>query len=253
MPTSVLSDGTIRRLIEDGRIRIDPWDPGMLQPASVDLRLGPSFRVFHNFRVAAIDLADPPTQPDRACRADRRASRSSSIPASSAWAHRGMGRAARRHRRPDRGQVVARAPRADRPCDGRLRRPRLPGHADARDHQPDARPDHPLAGQADRPAVVHDARSARAAARTAIPTSAATTTASARRPSRATRAARPRRPAPSDKFAATCSPCLPRAAANPTRRGSTSRASCSWPGPSACSSTGTRRPSGPTGWAASAW
>jgi len=61
MPTSVLSDGTIRRLIEDGRIRIDPWDPRMLQPASVDLRLGPSFRVFHNFRVAAIDLADPPT------------------------------------------------------------------------------------------------------------------------------------------------------------------------------------------------
>ncbi len=61
MPTSVLSDGTIRRLIEDGRIRVDPWDPGMLQPASIDLRLGPSFRVFHNFRVAAIDLADPPT------------------------------------------------------------------------------------------------------------------------------------------------------------------------------------------------
>jgi dCTP deaminase len=61
MPTSVLSDGTIRRLIEEGRIRIDPWDPRMLQPASVDLRLGPSFRVFHNFRVAAIDLADPPT------------------------------------------------------------------------------------------------------------------------------------------------------------------------------------------------
>ena len=59
-PTSVLSDGTIRRLVEEGRIRIDPWDPGMVQPASVDLRLGPSFRVFHNHRVAAIDLDDPP-------------------------------------------------------------------------------------------------------------------------------------------------------------------------------------------------
>jgi dCTP deaminase len=33
----------------------------MVQPASVDLRLGESFRVFHNFRVPAIDLADPPT------------------------------------------------------------------------------------------------------------------------------------------------------------------------------------------------
>jgi dCTP deaminase len=61
MPGSVLSDGTIRRLVEEGRVRIDPWDPGMVQPASVDLRLGGSFRVFHNFRVPAIDLAAPPS------------------------------------------------------------------------------------------------------------------------------------------------------------------------------------------------
>src|SRR5689334_5007282 len=61
MPTSVLSDGTIRRLVDEGRISIKPWDPSMVQPASVDLNLGPSFRVFHNFRVPAIDLADPPT------------------------------------------------------------------------------------------------------------------------------------------------------------------------------------------------
>ena len=59
--TSVLSDGTIRRLVEEGRVRIDPWDPGMVQPASVDRRLGGSFRVFHNHRVPVIDLADPPT------------------------------------------------------------------------------------------------------------------------------------------------------------------------------------------------
>jgi deoxycytidine triphosphate deaminase len=57
---SVLSDGTIRRLVEEGRIRIDPWDPAMVQPASVDLKLGPSFRVFHNHRLPAIDLAEPP-------------------------------------------------------------------------------------------------------------------------------------------------------------------------------------------------
>ena len=57
---SVLSDGTIRRLVESGRIRIEPWDVSMLQPASIDLRLGDSFRVFHNHRIAAIDLADPP-------------------------------------------------------------------------------------------------------------------------------------------------------------------------------------------------
>ncbi len=60
MTSSVLSDGTIRRLVDEGRVRIEPWDPGMVQPASVDVRLGSSFRVFHNFRVPAIDLADPP-------------------------------------------------------------------------------------------------------------------------------------------------------------------------------------------------
>jgi len=59
-PTSVLSDGTITRLVDEGHITIEPWDPRMVQPASVDLRLGPSFRVFHNHRAAAIDLDDPP-------------------------------------------------------------------------------------------------------------------------------------------------------------------------------------------------
>jgi dCTP deaminase len=57
---SVLSDGTIVRLVEEGRVRIDPWDPALVQPASVDLRLGSSFRVFHNHRTSAIDLRDPP-------------------------------------------------------------------------------------------------------------------------------------------------------------------------------------------------
>jgi deoxycytidine triphosphate deaminase len=59
-PTAVLSDGTIRRLVESGRLRIEPWDPKMVQPASVDLKLGNSFLVFHNHRIQTIDLADPP-------------------------------------------------------------------------------------------------------------------------------------------------------------------------------------------------
>jgi dCTP deaminase len=59
-PAAVLSDGTILQLVQDGRIRIDPWDPGLVQPASVDLRLGDSFRVFHNHRASAIDLRRPP-------------------------------------------------------------------------------------------------------------------------------------------------------------------------------------------------
>jgi dCTP deaminase len=58
--TSVLSDGTIRRLVTEGHIVIEPWDEGMVQPASIDLRLGNSFRVFHNHRIGAIDLANIP-------------------------------------------------------------------------------------------------------------------------------------------------------------------------------------------------
>jgi dCTP deaminase len=58
--TSVLSDGTIRRLVAEGHIAIEPWDEGMVQPASIDLRLGDSFRVFHNHRIGAIDLANIP-------------------------------------------------------------------------------------------------------------------------------------------------------------------------------------------------
>ncbi|HEX3801812.1 MAG TPA: dCTP deaminase [Solirubrobacteraceae bacterium] len=59
-PASVLSDGTILQLVQQGRIGVEPWDPAMVQPASIDLRLGDSFRVFHNHRATAIDLRDPP-------------------------------------------------------------------------------------------------------------------------------------------------------------------------------------------------
>ena len=58
--TSVLSDATIAALVAAGRIRIDPWDADLVQPASVDLRLGDSFRVFHNHRTSSIDLRRPP-------------------------------------------------------------------------------------------------------------------------------------------------------------------------------------------------
>jgi dCTP deaminase len=57
----VLSDATIRQLVADDRLRITPWDQDAVQPASVDLKLGSSFRVFHNHRVTSIDLADPPS------------------------------------------------------------------------------------------------------------------------------------------------------------------------------------------------
>jgi dCTP deaminase len=55
----VLSDKTIRAEIEAGRIAIDPFDPTMVQPSSVDVRVDKSFRVFHNNRYAFIDVRQP--------------------------------------------------------------------------------------------------------------------------------------------------------------------------------------------------
>jgi dCTP deaminase len=55
----VLSDKSIREEIEAGRIAIDPFDPAMVQPSSVDVRVDRSFRVFHNNRYAFIDVRQP--------------------------------------------------------------------------------------------------------------------------------------------------------------------------------------------------
>jgi dCTP deaminase len=52
----VLSDRTIRRLIEEGRIEIDPYDPTLLQPSSLDVRVDRLFRVFRNSRYPFIDV-----------------------------------------------------------------------------------------------------------------------------------------------------------------------------------------------------
>ncbi len=52
---SVLSDGDIRTALQEGRIRVDPFDAACLQPSSVDLHLDRQFRVFHNHRYPFID------------------------------------------------------------------------------------------------------------------------------------------------------------------------------------------------------
>jgi deoxycytidine triphosphate deaminase len=54
-----LSDRTIRRLLDEGRIGIDPYDEGLLQPSSVDVRVDRFFRVFHNNRYPYIDVREP--------------------------------------------------------------------------------------------------------------------------------------------------------------------------------------------------
>ena len=55
----VLSDRTIARLLEEERIGIDPYDPELLQPSSVDVRVDRYFRVFHNARYPYIDVKEP--------------------------------------------------------------------------------------------------------------------------------------------------------------------------------------------------
>ena len=55
----VLSDRTIRRLLDEGRIEIDPYDAELLQPSSVDVRVDRYFRVFHNARYPYIDVKQP--------------------------------------------------------------------------------------------------------------------------------------------------------------------------------------------------
>ena len=53
----LLSDRDIRAQIEADRVRLDPFDDSMVQPASVDVRIDRFFRVFDNHKYAMIDPA----------------------------------------------------------------------------------------------------------------------------------------------------------------------------------------------------
>jgi dCTP deaminase len=55
----VLADRTIRRLVGEGRIAIDPFDDQLVQPSSVDVRVDRFFRVFRNARYPYIDVKRP--------------------------------------------------------------------------------------------------------------------------------------------------------------------------------------------------
>ena len=55
----VLSDRTIREEIAARRLVLEPFDPSAVQPASIDIRLERSFRVFRNARRAYIDVRQP--------------------------------------------------------------------------------------------------------------------------------------------------------------------------------------------------
>ncbi|ROR72685.1 dCTP deaminase [Bogoriella caseilytica] len=58
----LLSDRDIRTEIDAGRVRLDPYEPANIQPASLDVRVDRYFRLFDNHRYPAIDPAEE--QPD---------------------------------------------------------------------------------------------------------------------------------------------------------------------------------------------
>src|SRR5712691_10016963 len=55
----ILSDRSIREEVTAGRIVIDPFDDGCVQPSSVDLHVDAQFRVFRNNRYPFIDVKQP--------------------------------------------------------------------------------------------------------------------------------------------------------------------------------------------------
>jgi dCTP deaminase len=53
----LLSDRDIKAEIDTERVRLDPYDPGMIQPSSIDVRLDKFFRLFDNHKYPVIDPA----------------------------------------------------------------------------------------------------------------------------------------------------------------------------------------------------
>lgn len=54
----LISDRDIRTQIDSGRIVLDPFEPSMVQPSSVDVRIDKLFRLFDNHKYAHIDPAE---------------------------------------------------------------------------------------------------------------------------------------------------------------------------------------------------
>ena len=54
----LLSDRDIKAEVDTGRLALDPYDAGLVQPSSIDVRLDRFFRVFNNSRYTHIDPAE---------------------------------------------------------------------------------------------------------------------------------------------------------------------------------------------------
>ena len=54
----LLSDRDIKAEIDAGRVGLDPYDPAMIQPSSIDVRMDRYFRLFDNHKYPYIDPAE---------------------------------------------------------------------------------------------------------------------------------------------------------------------------------------------------
>ncbi len=72
MPTVLLSDRDITAEIDAKRIALEPYDPAMMQPSSIDVRLDRFFRVFDNHKYPFDRPGRRPVRPDPRGRAGGR-------------------------------------------------------------------------------------------------------------------------------------------------------------------------------------
>ncbi len=68
----LLSDHDIRLELDAGRLGLDPYDPAMVQPSSVDVRLDRYFRLFDNHKYPFIDPAEDQPELTRLIEVDPR-------------------------------------------------------------------------------------------------------------------------------------------------------------------------------------
>lgn len=54
----ILSDRSIRKEIRSGRLKLSPYDPKSVQPASYDVKLGDEFRIFKNIHKPYLDVKE---------------------------------------------------------------------------------------------------------------------------------------------------------------------------------------------------
>ncbi len=67
----LLSDRDIRAELDSGRVVLEPYDPAMIQPSSVDVRIDRLFRLFDNHKYSVIDPAQEQPELTRLVEVDK--------------------------------------------------------------------------------------------------------------------------------------------------------------------------------------